>query len=364
LSQSSYFKFISTYYAYLFVTSVDNNKEIEFTGYFYNGNTDFTWFFFKTGSGIDVGKRISDYVEITKLSITYFTRQSGGIKCDTCYAGSYAAEGDSQCKVCPRGYYSESGSTECTACLPDQYTLYEGSTECTTCGNNTYPNVCPENPDDPTPANDCTPQTKCEFNNCGFVHNESFVFDLSPIQTNNAMINPKQPSGDNYTYYVNLCTRNNSMSTCLDYFDSENGGDDCYACLQTPGTYYYSYRIGTKGEINYFEDQTTGEYGVNITYSDGDYMYCNQSAIYGPRQLEIHLLCVGDYGVGTLIPSEPFQNEKCTYRFDWTTEYACRLCTLDDYQLLSGDCVKGKRNQTYVLRTDISTCMHGISKFY
>jgi uncharacterized protein YuzB (UPF0349 family) len=180
------------------------------------------------------------------------------------------------------------------------------------------------------------------------------------------MINPKQPVENDYNYHINLCTRDNSKSTCLSYYDPENGGDECYACLQTTGTYYYSYRLGVTGDMNYFEDEITGEYGVKVSYTGGDWIYCPYLPVpdYSVMVIEIKLTCVGDYGEGSLVPSEPLFDDICTFHFEWTTEYACRLCTLDDYQLLNGDCVKGKRNQTYVLRTDISTCMHGLSKFY
>jgi len=72
-----------------------------------------------------------------------------------------------------------------------------------------------------------------------------------------------------------------------------------------------------------------------------------------PRTTNVTLICDLASGVGAPVSAYPngmveFPARSCVYNFVWRSQYACPLCTVEDYEISVSDCANGTKTQTHL----------------
>lgn len=344
--------------------SEDNWTKVELT---YKELTYFIWSFHKRAVGYTAQEKISDYVEIDYIVFYGLNESTGGAtSCSKCPNGTSAAEGSTVCTMCTPGSAALTGEV-CTACEGDTYATKSGSAECLPCGNM---NTAVRN------------HTGCEIIVCGLTYNETFVFDLSPLESR---LNANGNTNDSDTmtgpvevdewpissFYFGICHTAGSIDYCrleepLLHKEGVVYSMEALLCEVSSNANDGVFSVGNKTNITYFEDDI--DYGINITYYDGDLFSNSQYSLWrGLRAAEVLFVCKPGAGVGKPVkakarPNHPhidFLSAPHKYHFRWETEYACRLCINADYDGIQSDCVDSKQITTYVLNPDIK-CTGGV----
>lgn len=335
------------------VSSTQNNvAQKAVVSIFSNGSTslNFTWTFFKRGPGIYAnGTRIPDYVDISYIALRGINRGTGGAtECATCPNGTESPEGSDLCSSCARGTFSFNGSA-CTVCDGESITEMDRAFMCEPCGQGS---VAVDN------------HTRCEVQQCGFTLNDTFSFDLTELSTeDHVMFNLSVPQ-TNTRHFYSICNYNTSdICRTTAEADGSTAGVNVLACELNLNRSTRTV-IGNKTDLQYFENDTTGKYGVNVTYYTSYYRNGGGGGPGGGNtnssSAEVLLMCTPGSGYGHMHVADVFQtNTSSRYHIIWETEYGCRLCSSSDYEKFTTECVKpGKHTVTHVLKQS-AICAHG-----
>lgn len=334
--------------------STQNNVWINHTQSY---NSDmFTWVFHKhqkRGFSLDTGLKISDYVELDYIIFHDVPGATGGgTSCRKCPNGTVSNAGDATCTQCPVGTFAVSGDPTCAPCINNTYGQSVGLAECLPCGEQSIAGFY---------SNSTTNySTTCFVASCGLSYNDSHVFDLSPLTlspdgdnadpelVNETMYGPIEiPYYVAGTFYIGVCSSVGSERYCV---------DNTMFC-EVSGAQHYN--VGNKTNLTFFENPETGDYGINMTFFDGTYYYYSNYS--GPRAAEVLFVCTPGAGVGKPVKNKTidFLTQPHTYHFRWESDYACRLCTSDDYEPFVTECVASKKITQYVLKVG-ARCFGGV----
>jgi hypothetical protein len=146
---------------------------------------------------------------------------------------------------------------------------------------------------------------------------------------------------DGSIFYVSPCNRGNMDSYCPNVNHNPPTPIDAYACQYVSD--YTQWNAGWTVEYLPFDNATKGFQAV---YYNGDINYACPKG----RNVTVNFLCNPHISYGTLVAAPnatAFQNPTCNWNFNYEIEYACPLCTENDYSYYYTDCVNGTRTQTY-----------------
>lgn len=258
------------------------------------------------------------------------TVEGGASECLPCPVGSVSSGSVSSCSLCPAGTTNNTLSTECTNCPENTFNDRVGS-YCIPCGSGTWSGPG---------SSECL--TDCQYH-----YDANTVYDLTPLNSS-SMYGPIDAKG--HTFFLNVCHRENTNRTC---FDEMGESTRSYACQIFPGN-GWSYDIGRVLSYNPYVNPRGG---VELAYSFGNAAYgCN-----GGRSTVLSLICDPLAGMGQLKPKDPVESPLCHYRFEWTSLYACPLCSSFDYDFQYTECVGGLQSKIYFWKDDPKLCRDGVS---
>jgi len=279
-------------------------------------------------------------------------KDGGAISCESCAAGTAAAEGSTFCAICPRGSYSGPAAASCTLCPEGFFGNRTGATfvNCLPCGANTK--SLPDRSD-------------CDYNGCTFKAAEGIVYDLSPLQIEpgDDLYGPVSDQKGHF-FYLNPCTRAHSNRTC---FNIDKQPIYSHACQQLPVTMGYSMDLGYIQGYSNLTDTRLAEdplrSGLVMSFTQGSYgcpKYFPSFQPPSPRSTNITFICNPLAGKGFPVAVEPVEEPSCRYNFMWSSLYACPLCTMNDYDVVLGQCLGGFQQKNYVPKTFPNRCQGGI----
>jgi len=274
---------------------------------------------------------------------------SGGAKeCTTCPDGYYSEESSFNCIPCPPGYYSVGGDPTCTLCPERTFSKTNGTKQCTPCGEGT------EALDD---------RTDCDYHGCVYSPRQDLVYDLSPLIENRTDLYGPIWDVTNHSFFLNPCRRDHPNRSCI----GQDGNPMLtHACQFMPGT-GYSYDLGNVMGFMPFENQSAAadpndpaRSGLVMKFTEGS-AGCRDKGISAfPRTTNIYFICDPSAGIGYPEAIRSVEYSPCKYQFAWKSLYACPLCTLDDYDLVAGDCEQTIANVTYVPKSFPNRCHDGL----
>lgn len=272
----------------------------------------------------------SSTVVITQINITGVTN-GGAAECTNCLPGYISSGLVSYCSVCPAGTTNNSLATSCEPCPANTFNDRIGFA-CIPCGSGTWS----------SPGS-----TGCETN-CKYMYDSNTVYDLTPL---NSSIMYGPIFARQHTFYLNICQRETTNRTC---FNELGESTYSYACQIYPGN-GWSYDIGRVLSYNPYLPNPRS--GIELGYTYG-------TSIGGcpvPRSTNLTLICDPSAGIGQLKPKDPVESPLCHYRFEWSSLYACPLCSSFDYTYQYSECIGGFQTKTYFWKDDPKRCRDGVS---
>ena len=240
-----------------------------------------------------------------------------------CPSGTFSNEtGLSSCYSCAPGFFSSSAaSTECSPCSSDSFAEYSSSSSCKVCGDETYSN-----------ANHTDCETSCIYDIT--TPYGSRKVDLSPLGD---MSGPFSLTTTTDKLWLNVCAKKSSPVICVD--SSTGASINTYSCeIDSTGRGYDS---GHLLSVAFGEKQS-----VIMSYSEGGV----NNDCPSPITTSILFTCNADND--TSLPFELEGSSPCGLRLQWNISFACPVCTEDDYELKTSDCVDGKQTIAYVRSRD------------
>ena len=166
-----------------------------------------------------------------------------------------------------------------------------------------------------------------------------------------------------HEYFLNVCTKDQTNATCL---DSKGKPLYAYAC-QIPEGKSAAKSLGDT--INFERLPDTPGDGVLVRYTGGTPGCLSRAApdddtlVPRAREAAIHFVCdvLAGRGSPTHRPHvETIETAPCYYEFEWRSIFACRLCTMDDYDYVETDCLRGQAERQYFWK-EPRHCYQGVA---
>jgi hypothetical protein len=155
------------------------------------------------------------------------------------------------------------------------------------------------------------------------------------------MWGPVNDPNNSMSYYINMCTKDTSNTTCM---GRDGAGMQVFACQEATisDEFHENYLAVSLGEVMaFYELEQAPRSGLIVSFQGGSRCSNGQS-----RSLNITMLCDRSAGRGepALYPGSAVEYEKCRYHLLWRSQFACPLCTEEDMKAIPGECsITGKR---------------------
>lgn len=304
------------------------------------GNHRFTFVFSKF-DGTYVS--LLDLVKIYGIQVESVVSQQGGApSCRPCEAGTFVSSDKPYCQSTPPGTYTGALATRPMNCPVNTFAEFSGSESCAPCGAGTTSAVG---------------STWCD-ESCRFRLNDDITYDLKPLaRIGGDMYGPITNPTTRRSYYLNVCTRDHSNSTCVD----EDGHPlSTQSCMNDD----LGFGMDLGRVTNFYAHPTNPRQGVTIVYrnssSDRAETACRTSILGSvtPRTTNITFSCDALAGYGY---PEFVSTDGCATNFAWSTLFACPACDDSDYDYYYTECVDGKQMKTYKWKDNPRKCHSGES---
>eukprot|EP01094_Clydonella_sp_ATCC50884_P012300 TRINITY_DN222_c0_g1_i1.p1 TRINITY_DN222_c0_g1~~TRINITY_DN222_c0_g1_i1.p1 ORF type:complete len:871 (-),score=277.80 TRINITY_DN222_c0_g1_i1:298-2910(-) len=256
--------------------------------------------------------------------VVYGMEGGGAGDCTTCPAGFYQDQPEQpECKACaPGSANSDEGSTSCKKCSGREFARSDGSKQCLPCGVGTEPN------DD---HSDCV-------TDCVFMNKEKDVFDLTALSNIHTVTGLRNDS----TFIFDFCGR---------LPNKKCGATNPYVCEErevvTARGEVLDFQYDS-GSFLEFRSAEKSEYAFELAYTNGTYEDC---PVEVDRETLIKFKCNTENTQST-IGILPKESDHCKNVFEVLSPYACRVCTIDDFDRSEGSCSGGSRTVSFTKKSD------------
>jgi len=274
-----------------------------------------------------------EFAELTDITLTG-TSLGGALSCDMCLPGTAAKAGAAECTGCTPGHWSAQNASRCEPCKAGTYAVDPLATECLTC---------------PPGTTSLEGATECTAPDCTFRYDEKTTYNLAPLSRSDHMYGPIFDKDKGHAFYLNMCSKEHTNHTC---YDKEGHAIPSYACQVLPA----GYSVDAGDMIAFTPAEPDPQRGLVVTFLHGD--VC--ASVGRNRMTIVNMTCDPNAGFGYPAALKPVEDPTCVYHFEWTTAYACRLCTVDDIVELVGACVDGKSLTHYAFHVGTS-CFGGVT---
>lgn len=280
-----------------------------------------------------------------KSILIYGTSQGGAVSCDPCLSGSEAKEdGSTQCILCNPGFYNPNNGSDCISVPEGAYAENYGMTTYEMCGVNTVSN-----------KTHCLTDCKFDPKVTGI---SKIVYDLSPL---NDPVNMHFAGAEStgLSYYLNICQRQSKDGFCYGLNGVPLNTFGCQRIVGQQEAVDIGHTIGflplQPADLGVPDSENVVDKGLVVTLTGGKYGCRNSTGFGVSRQTDIIMICDVRAGIGSPEPrgyTAETGYRSCNYKFIWKSLYACPLCTVEDYSIVTSDCINGKQTITHVKTRD------------